>query len=68
MALIASAKELKNKTGVGYPNETERTTLQSAIDAAEANPTASAGTTLQSAIDAYYATANVQMPLDRALQ
>ncbi|MBR2476013.1 MAG: metallophosphoesterase, partial [Bacteroidaceae bacterium] len=62
VALIASAKELKNKTGVGYPNETERTTLQSAIDAAEANPTASAGTTLQSAIDAYYATANVQMP------
>ncbi|MBQ7819720.1 MAG: C10 family peptidase [Bacteroidales bacterium] len=62
LALIASAKELKNKTGIGYPNETERATLQSAIETAEANPTAAAGETLQSAIDAYYATTNVQMP------
>lgn len=62
LALIASAKELKNKTSIGYPVETERATLQSAIETAEANPTAAAGETLQSAIDAYYATTNVQMP------
>ena len=62
LALIETAKELKALEGVGYPSATAKATLQSAIEAAEANPTAAAGTTLQSAIDTYKTTSDIAKP------
>ena len=62
--IITTAQTLISKTGVGYPaeNSTARTTLQSAINAAEADPNSENGMALQNAIDAYYASTDVEMP------
>ena len=64
IGLIAEAKNLLKKKGVGYPNAAPRETLQAAIDAAEANPTAAAGTILENALEAYLGTNDVALPKD----
>lgn len=63
IALIADAREWLEYTGVGYPNEAARATFLSAIEAAEANPTASEGAKLEAAIDVYLATSDVEKPV-----
>ena len=67
--LLSDAQTLISKTGVGYPkaNSTARTTLQSAINAAEADPNSENGMALQNAIDAYYASTDVEMPAEGSL-
>ncbi|MBR4962902.1 MAG: exo-alpha-sialidase, partial [Muribaculaceae bacterium] len=60
--LITEAKELLNQTGVGYPSDEPRATLQSAIAIAEANPNAEAGVALQTAINAYKTTTDIVKP------
>ena len=67
--LLSDAQTLISKVGVGYPkaNSTARTTLQSAIDAAEADPNSENGMALQNAIDAYYASTDVEMPAEGSL-
>ena len=62
-ALIASAKEILAKEGVGYPSSSARSTLSAAITKAEANPYQGAAVALQSAIDAYYASTDVVKPV-----
>ncbi|MBP3354399.1 MAG: discoidin domain-containing protein [Bacteroidales bacterium] len=66
---IETAKTLINKTGVGYPkaNASARTTLQNAINAAEADASVVNGLALQSAIDAYYTTTDVELPTNGVL-
>ena len=67
--LIVSAKEIISNTGVGYPKQgsSARTTLQNAILAAEANPTAAAGITLQNAINTYYTATDIELPANGVL-
>ena len=62
IATIAEAKELLEKNGIGYPTETPRSTLQAAIDVAEANPTASNGSKLEVAMGNYIATTEIVRP------
>ena len=64
IALVAEAKNLLKKKGVGYPNATPREVLQAAIEAAEENPTATAGAALETALDTYLGTTDVQLPAD----
>ena len=62
IALVAEAKELLSLTGLGYPAEAPRATLQAAIDVAEANPTASNGSKLEVAIDNYKGATEIILP------
>ena len=62
IALIAEAKELLEATGVGYPAEAPRATLQAAIDTAEENPTASNGSKLEVAMDNYIGATEIILP------
>ena len=62
VALVATAKELLTKEGLGYPTAAPRAELQAAIELAEAAPSTSNGTVLQSAINTYYATSDVVLP------
>ncbi len=64
IAMIAEAKELLKKKGVGYPTTEPRETLQAAIAVAEENPTENAGNTLEAAIEAYLGTTDVHLPAD----
>ena len=64
IALIATAKEILEITGIGYPAESPRATLKAAIEAAEANPTKSEGSKLEAALQAYIATEDVVLPSD----
>ena len=67
--LLSDAKTLISKAGVGYPaeNSDARTALQSAINAAEADPNSENGMALQNAIDDYYASTDVEMPAEGSL-
>ena len=64
VALIKDVKDLLASTpnAVGYPAEAPRATLQAAVEAAEASPTAEAGSALKSAVSAYYATTDIILP------
>ena len=62
IATIAEAKELLNKAGIGYPAEAPRATLQTAIDIAEADPTASNGAKLEVAMDNYIVATDIVLP------
>ena len=62
LALIVEAKDVLTIEGLGYPAATPRATLQAAIEAAEAAPTAEAGTVLEAAIAAYYAATEIVLP------
>ena len=64
IALVAEAKQLLKTRGVGYPGAAPREVLQTAIDAAEENPTETAGIALEAAIEAYLGTADVVLPTD----
>ena len=64
IALVAEAKLLLKTRGVGYPGAAPREVLQTAIDAAEENPTETAGIALEAAIEAYLGTADVVLPTD----
>ena len=64
IALVAEAKQLLKTRGVGYPSAAPREALQTAIDAAEENPTETAGIALEAAIEAYLGTADVVLPTD----
>ena len=64
IALIAEAKSILKQKGVGYPDAAPREVLQTAIDAAEENPTETAGIALEAAIEAYLGTADVVLPTD----
>ena len=62
LALIVEAKDVLTIEGLGYPADAPRATLQAAIEAAEAAPTAEAGTVLEAAIAAYYAATEIVLP------
>ena len=62
IALIAEAKELLHNSGVGYPAETPRATLQAAIAVAEADPTSANGATLDVAMENYIAATDIILP------
>ena len=62
IALVAEAKELLSLTGLGYPAEAPRATLQAAIDVAEADPTASNGSKLEVAMDSYITAEDIIRP------
>ena len=64
IALVAEAKQLLKTRGVGYPGAAPREVLQTAIDAAEENPTETAGIALEAAIEAYLGTSDVVLPVD----
>ena len=64
ITMIADAKSLLKKKGIGYPNSAPREALQTVIDAAEENPTESAGAALEAALDTYLGTDDVQLPAD----
>ena len=64
IALVAEAKNLIRKKGVGYPNNAPREALQEAIDKAEEDPTETAGAALEIALEAYLGTNDVQLPVD----
>jgi len=68
-ALIEDAKAVLEKEGLGYPKTTatSRTTLNNAIDKAEANPYEGAATALQQAIDAYYASTDIELPVNEGV-
>ena len=62
IALVAEAKELLDNVGIGYPAEAPRATLQTAIEVAEADPTASNGSKLEVAIDNYMGATEIILP------
>ena len=64
VALVAEAKELMNNSGIGYPGETPRAILQTAIDAAEADPTTSNGAKLEVAMENYIVSTDIVIPED----
>ena len=66
LALIEKAKVIVGAQGVGYPiaSFAGRATLQAAIQAAEANPTAEAGVELQNAIVTYCSTTEIELPME----
>ncbi len=68
-ALIEDAKAVLEKEGLGYPKTTatSRTTLNNAIDKAEVNPYEGAATALQQAIDAYYASTDIELPVNEGV-
>ena len=64
IALIAEAKNLLKKKGVGYPGTAPREVLQAVIEAAEENPTVAAGVALETALDTYLGTNDITLPVD----
>ena len=62
IALIAEAKELLHNSGIGYPAESPRATLQAAIAVAEADPTSSNGAKLNVAMDDYITATDIILP------
>ena len=63
--LISSVEAILALDGVGYPVDTERTTLQEAINAAKADKTSNdLYNALSAARTAYIATSNVKLPED----
>ena len=62
IALIAKAKELLAHSGIGYPAEAPRATLQAAIAVAEAEPTSANGATLDVAMNNYITATDIILP------